>query len=395
MLSLIAGLAVLGVISTTLAVQDEDELGGKSLRGRYLFLYKGCIKCHAVWGVGKKLGPDLTRVGMGRSFLHIAGSFWNHSPEMSKLMEQQNTPRPVFTSTDIRDLITYLYSLNYFDEPGNPAEGLRVFSEKGCVNCHGVRGMGERSPGPRLDAHEHYSLPVYMSEAMWNHGPKIRADMAGQGPRSTFEGDEMADLLAFIRDRPVSGLPTEKLVFPGDPMAGQHLFVQKSCKKCHVPIGDAERGTGPSLQWQVHDRSVAEIAGAMWNHGPKVWAKIEHSDIPQSVFSKNEMLDLIAYLYSISYRDSAGNVSKGQHLFEEKGCIGCHAVRGGEEGIGPNLATSAAITSPLHLAAAMWDHATIMEKEVENRGSTWPKFQGNEMRDLIAYVRSFTPRSNR
>jgi cytochrome c2 len=394
MLSLIAGLATLGVISTILAVQDEDELAGKSLRGRYLFLYKGCNKCHAVWGVGKKLGPDLTRVGMGRSFLRIAGSFWNHSPEMNKLMEQQNTRRPMFTSTDIRDLTTYFYSLNYFDEPGNPAAGLRVFSEKGCVNCHAVRGMSGGSPGPRLDTDQHYTLPTYMSQVMWNHGPKIKADMAGQSPRLTFEGNEMADLLAFIRDRPVAGLPTRKLVSRGDPMAGERLFVQKGCKKCHVPIADTERGTGPNMGLQVRDRSVAEIAGAMWNHGPQVWAKIEDLGIPQPVFSENEMLDLIGYLYSIGYRDSVGNASRGQHLFEEKECIGCHDLRGGEEGIGPKLAASAVIASPLHLAATMWNHATIMDKEMEKRGSTWPKFKGNEMRDLIAYVRSLTPRSN-
>jgi cytochrome c2 len=370
--------------------QDPYILTGEPLKGRDLFVSKGCIKCHSVWSIGGKLGPDLTRVGMGRSFLQIAGSLWSHSPKMIELMEQRHLPLPTLTPAQMRDLIAYLYYLNYFNEPGDAVQGQRLFSDKGCIYCHSIGNMGG-AVGPRLDTYQQYGSPLYVAQAMWNHGPRMTSAMAGRGIRAPmFQGKEMADLLAFIRGNAVAGIPDQKLTAPGDPLVGKRLFTRKGCSKCHAVRG-AGGAVGPDLGRKEMYRSVTGIAGAMWNHGPAMWAKMGQMGIARPRFTKNEMADLIAYLYFVGYTDTQGNTAGGQRLFAQKGCAACHALGGTAGKVGPDLSTSAAIASPLRLIAAMWNHAPTMERLVQEKGLPWPKFEGDEMRDLVEYVRSFAP----
>src|SRR3990172_7654299 len=35
----------------------------------------------------------------------------------------------------------------------------------------------------------------------------------------------------------------------------------------------------------------------------------------------------------------------------------------------------------------MWNHARAMEASIRKEGVPWPKFEGNEMNDLLAYIR--------
>ena len=40
--------------------------------GSRVFDQKGCVKCHAINGVGGKIGPDLTRIARPHSFFDLA-----------------------------------------------------------------------------------------------------------------------------------------------------------------------------------------------------------------------------------------------------------------------------------------------------------------------------------
>ncbi|MBI4560578.1 MAG: hypothetical protein HY724_00935, partial [Candidatus Rokubacteria bacterium] len=42
--------------------------------------------------------------------------------------------------------------------------------------------------------------------------------------------------------------------------------------------------------------------------------------------------------------------------------------------------------SPILWAELMWSHALGMEEKVREFGLQWPKFEGNDMVDLIAYI---------
>lgn len=369
--------------------QTGTELSGDPFKGRDAFVYKGCIRCHGAWGKGKKIGPDLAEVGMGKSFYQIAGALWNHAPRMAGIMAQQGMERPRLTGEEIRDLISYLYYLNYFNEPGDPALGMKVFSEEGCMNCHSVRGVGGRE-GPRLDTYRQFGLSTFMSQAMWNHGPQMWSEMIQQGIRTpSFEGTEMADLLAFIRGRSVAGLSgaASGPRFPGDLAGGKRLFRVKGCATCH-PVEGTRAGTGPNLGRTWNRPSVARIAGLMWNHGPAMWEKMQELGIPRPTFRESEMVEIITYLYSLGYEDAPGNPRAGRQVFQNKNCGTCHASRQDSKSSAPDLARSSAAKSPLELIAAMWNHGGVMAEEMEQKGLPWPQFEKNEMRDLAAYVRT-------
>jgi hypothetical protein len=133
-------------------------------------------------------------------------------------------------------------------------------------------------------------------------------------------------------------------------------------------------------------KSATEIAGAMWNHGPQMWAKMQQTGIPKPSFSANELADIISYLYFVRYTDEVGNAENGRRLFQQRGCAECHTIGQGEK-IGPDLGTSRAARSSVSLTAAMWNHAPIMEELTQAKRLPWPKFESDEMRDLVEFIK--------
>ena len=55
--------------------------------------------------------------------------------------------------------------------------------------------------------------------------------------------------------------------------------------------------------------------------------------------------------------------------------------------MGPDLAQSETVLTPLALATAMWDHAPAMYDQMQVSDAEWPRFEGDEMRDLATYLR--------
>jgi len=358
------------------------------LRGRTIFVSKGCINCHSVWGVGGKLGPDLSRAGMGRSFLQISGLLWSHSPRMIELMEQRGVARPTFTADEMGELVSYLYYLNYFNEPGDAIAGRTLFSEKGCISCHSV-GVTGGNIASALDKYQEYASPLFLAQAMWNQGPRMAVSLRTQKMVDpVLQGKDIADIAAYVRGQAFGNTYGPKLMSPGNPITGQRLFAEKRCVSCHSIY--ATGGTlGPDLARKDLFQSATEIAGAMWNHGPLMWSKMQQTGITKPSFSGNELADLISYLYFVRYTDEAGNARNGKQLFDHKGCAECHTVGHGEK-IGPDLGTSKAATSAMSLTAAMWNHAPVMEKLTEAKRLPWPKFGSDEMRDLVEFIKLST-----
>ena len=94
------------------------------------------------------------------------------------------------------------------------------------------------------------------------------------------------------------------------------------------------------------------------------------------------------YLYFLQFLDPAGSVKKGALLFEEKECANCHFPHDkSEEMIAPDLATRN-WKNPIVIAAAMWNHATDIEEAMNELEIRWPRFEREEMNDLIMYILS-------
>jgi mono/diheme cytochrome c family protein len=204
--------------------QSTESIPGDPIAGRRLFVERGCVRCHAIWGNGGDLGPDFALVGAGRSLQQLAGVFWNHTPRMIETVRERGFQWTTFTEAELADIISYIYYVKLFDEPGDPGLGERWYREQRCAACHAVGGEGGNG-GPPLDGYARYVAPIVLAQGMWNHWASMRAQLSVERvPMPTFLGREMADIQAYIRER--SSLRGRDLVFlpPPNPNLGRQLF---------------------------------------------------------------------------------------------------------------------------------------------------------------------------
>jgi len=175
---------------------------GNPKEGKQVFTAKGCIKCHAVRGEGGKEAEDLGKRAKTfyKSLTQITSIMWNKGPAVLAKMSQTQIGIPKFTSKEMADLIAYLYFLHFIDEPGNPVNGKKIFSESGCSKCHGVDGKPGELMTLSLSKYQKAGNSMDIVASLWNHSTEIEKAMKGKGiswPR--FKKGELADLLEFIR----------------------------------------------------------------------------------------------------------------------------------------------------------------------------------------------------
>ncbi len=172
----------------------------------------------------------------------------------------------------------------------------------------------------------------------------------------------------------------------GDPARGQRLFVSKGCVQCHAVRGAGGR-IGPDLGRSAVKGSFDELVAAMWNHSAAMEEKMKESRLVRPKFVKQELADLLAFLYFLNYFDEPGDPRSGKALFAEKHCIECHAI--GKEGgkTGPRLDALPRGSSPLQIAQMLWNHGPVMVATMRARDLQVPTFKGNEIIDLFAYLR--------
>jgi mono/diheme cytochrome c family protein len=360
---------------------ETVQLEGNPFRGRELLSEKLCTQCHAVWGHGGAVGPEMTSAVAGKSWMDLVGDFWNHTPRMIEAVTDRGYSWPTLDRGEMADLLSYLYYMRLFDEPGDATRGALVYSRSACGNCH---GLGEEA-GPRavsLDRFAAYPSPLMLAQAMWNAGPAMRRDQIALGVEiPKFQQTEMADIQAHIRrNGKRSGRAVELLAVP-DPKKGAEVFAAKGCGVCHQKRG----GEGPDLHAMAPGRTVAEISGILWNHGYAMSHRMAARGIPFPRFQGSEMADLIAYLYFLTFTVEEGDRTRGQALFEQSRCADCHQAKGGKA---VELASSKAAEDAVALATAMWNHAPEMHRLMGEQAVAWPTMERGEMRNLAAYLRS-------
>jgi mono/diheme cytochrome c family protein len=359
---------------------SQDPLAGSRVFGS-----KGCVKCHSVNGVGGRVAPDLARTMRPRSFVDLATAMWNHLPNMTDRMKQLGIARPQLDSKEAGDLVGFLYTLNYFDPPGNPDAGKRLFSDKRCIVCHTVRGAGG-VVGPNLDHLQQFRSPIFVASAMWNHGPQMAEKMKERGiERPTFTAKELRDLIAYLA--PGTGGPEEGplYVLPGRAESGRQLFAEKRCVECHA-VGGAGGRVGPDLVERGVRQSPMEFAATIWNKAPAMAAAMQSRGISLPQLAPDQMADIVAYLYSVRYFAS-GSVQQGYGVASQKGCLNCHALRGERGKIASDLTKARGLDSPAAVLAALWNH-TLVTPTVSGKKLDWPTFAPQEMADLIAMLQS-------
>jgi mono/diheme cytochrome c family protein len=360
------------------------------IAGWDVYAKKGCGQCHGVRSSSEgRAAPDLARIQSGTGFYELSAAMWNHLPLMGAKMRETGIERPTLTPLELSNVLAFIFTAQYNDELGNAKTGERLFTAKGCVQCHAVGGQGG-NVGPALDALKRSNSPVLVAARMWSHGPRMAEAMRAKGiERPTFARNELVDIIAFITATAKdSGGETAQIV-PGTPERGEKLFRDKQCAACHT-IGGKGGKVGPELG-RAHHVSLTQFAGLMWNHGPAMWARMKERGIEVPQLTGQEMADIVAYLYTSHYFDpAAGNSARGQQLAQTKGCVACHSVRGKGGKVAADFATSNVVGSPAALVAAMWNHSRSMEDQAAKQGLKLPTIKGQELADIATYFRSLT-----
>ncbi len=230
--------------------------------------------------------------------------------------------------------------------------------------------------------------PLLLAEALWNHGPQLMAVFEQHKIKPPeFMDNEIVDLSVAIRSyMSPTKVPAEAFSL-GDARRGETVVMNKKCKECHSIRGVGGK-IGPDFATLNLDYSLTQIAGQMWNHGPKMWEQMKNKGIAIPTFAKGEMADVIAYLYKLKLEDVQGDTAKGQEVLDKKQCLSCHSLQGKGAGLAPDLAASARLNAAEEMVTAMWNHAPEMRGKMGKKDIQWPKFEDDEMKHLYAYLHS-------
>ena len=154
---------------------------------------------------------------------------------------------------------------------------------------------------------------------------------------------------------------------PADSARGERLFEMLRCTECHRVYGSgaAAGGTiGPDLGRAIdRDFSPSLLAATMWNHAPRMWAAMRERGSSPGKLDEVGAADLFAFFYAARFFEKPGDAARGKRLFSDKQCSTCHGLTDRKI---PNAPTSRLLPWPL----------------------PWPRFDGTQMADLIAYLGS-------
>jgi len=274
-----------------------DESGNPD-RGRVLFSRKGCSRCHSFADDSSKIGPNLREARWVETPLFWAQKMWNHATAMETDIREIGLPWPRFKGMEMNDLLAYVREeqggVQRESEllPADPSHGWSLFKKKKCITCHAIRGQGG-STGPDLASTR--VLPPTVSQVageMWNHSPQMVAAMKAKGfERPTFEGQEMADLIAFL-------FSLRSFEMGGSPVIGRDLFVERKCSSCHGPQAEGSK-QGPSLRKPGKIYTPVTLAQALWLHGPSMYKRAQELGTGWPQLQQADMDHLLAFLNSM------------------------------------------------------------------------------------------------
>ena len=184
---------------------------GDNVAGERIFHDKGCVTCHSIRGVGGKVGPDFGHRDWATSFTGVAVKFWNHAEGMRAAQAKRGIKAPLLSPQEMANVIAFLFSASYADEPGSPEKGTAILKDKGCTNCH-TGGVG-----PPLDVFRDRATPVLVGQALWKHGPTMLERMHDLEVRwPSFNGDEMRQIVAALRVYPPEANKPKPTAAKGD-----------------------------------------------------------------------------------------------------------------------------------------------------------------------------------
>jgi len=141
--------------------------------------------------------------------------------------------------------------------------------------------------------------------------------------------------------------------------AGEKIF-RSHCASCHGLNGAG--GSGPSLSSGIfyHGGTDADLYR-------NISEGIPGTAMPDQFFSSAQIWQIVAYVRALSAipvrPKLTGSASHGAQLFREKGCSGCHLVKGDGGVRGPDLSVIGSQRSVGHLRESITDPGVKVEPQ--------------------------------
>ena len=365
-----------GLLFMCVGMAHAATVEGDSARGVRLFETQGCIQCHAVNGTGGHVGPDLGR-GLDRNYTPatLASLMWNHAPAMWSAMREREIRPDALNEQAAADLFAYFYSARFFDKPGDASRGKRLFEERNCARRHGLTEANVPE-AKAVSQWKGLEDPIELAEAMWNHAVEMRREMERRKMKwIRLSGQDLNDILVYLRNLPSTREKVARFR-TSDGAGGKAIFLSKGCAACHtsaLPL--------PAL---LKGKTLTGIAAEMWNHEPKMVA----SPAPSPRLEPGQMRELVSYLWTKSFFEDSGNAIRGKRIFVAKKCSVCHDDRASGA---PSLARGPGGFSAMAMVTALWHHGPVMLDRFREKNISWPRFDGTQMSDLIAYLNTRDP----
>jgi mono/diheme cytochrome c family protein len=413
----IAGLAALllsqkapGPLAGAVDWGKADTANGKALFGELR-----CVSCHAVGGRGGTMGPELTRIG------DKVRRDWIFGFLKDPHKEQPDTAMLEYRLRDdqIRDLAAFL--LEEYRTPGGEVEtapasyqeakameaGRAVFIRRGCYGCHRLAGVAEAGKiGPSLAGvadRDPDQLPYGRNEVRHTTDnymflKLLLPDALGTPslmPTFSFTPAQAATITVALASLRKADLPASRVVREAPPPVYRpqgrfgELVTRYRCLSCHR-IG----GSGGDLSTVPLDRIGSQLqhdylVGYLLNPGA-VRVSVE-ARMPVFHMSAEEARTIADYLAATLLDDeldrydtrfTPAEVLRGEQLYGQLGCVGCHQLNMQGGYVGPDLsATGRRLRSG-------WTAAWLMAPGRYKPGTLQPDYglSGIDARALTAYL---------
>ncbi len=352
--------------------------------GRALFGELRCVSCHAVNGRGGTMGPELTRIGDKVRREWLFGYLKDpHREQPATAMLQYR-----LTDVQLRDLTAFL--LDEYRTPGGSAEGApapyqdphavaegrAVYVKRGCYGCHelaGIRETGKIGPSlagvadadpeqlsyggknVRRTADNYIFLKVQQPDSLGS--PSLM-------PTLGFSPAQAATITVALASLHKADLLASRVVKRAPPAPYQprgpfgELVVRYRCLSCHS-IG----GSGGDLSTVPLDRIGSQLqhdylVGYMLNPGA-VRVSVE-ARMPVFHMTKEEATTIADYAGEVFLDDeldryeahfTADEARRGEQLYRQLGCVGCHQLNLQGGYVGPDLSNTGNRLRPGWIAA--------------------------------------------
>lgn len=264
--------------------------------------------------------------------------------------------------------------------PGSVSRGEQVIRQKGCLDCHALKGSGGNRAPDFASLSDDADTPAALATELWNHSPRMWAEYQSSGKAlPTLSQNDVSDLFSYF-------FATLYFEPHGSAARGRSVFIEKNCVGCHSEVLNTQ-ALNPFLSKWAQLRDPTSWAERLWNHVNEMDSATNLRGVNWPELSSRDIADLMLFLSSLPGAPtegpafSIGEPLMGMAIFE-RSCETCHTLGGPAEKSKIDLLKRSRQTSIAGYISAMWNHAPKMRR----RGGTVPKLAAGEMQDVIAYL---------